>query len=118
MARPEKNWITFEIDGREVRAEEGAMLVDAAKHGDVDQVHGVEGMHRRLVQGDPVHALLLRRRRRYPSGSGCHRRGHAAHGAAPLAGASGAAGTGGGRSRRHHRPTVRGSATTCDSGTS
>ena len=36
MARPETNWITFEIDGREVRAEEGAMLVDAAKHGDVE----------------------------------------------------------------------------------
>ncbi len=36
MARPEKNWITFEIDGREVRAEEGSMLVDAAKHGDVE----------------------------------------------------------------------------------
>ena len=36
MARPKKNWITFEIDGREVRAEEGAMLVDAAKHGDVE----------------------------------------------------------------------------------
>jgi NADH-quinone oxidoreductase subunit G len=36
MARPEKKWITFEIDGREVRAEEGAMLVDAAKHGDVE----------------------------------------------------------------------------------
>jgi NADH-quinone oxidoreductase subunit G len=36
MARPKKNWITFEIDGREVRAEEGVMLVDAAKHGDVE----------------------------------------------------------------------------------
>ena len=36
MARPEKTWITFEIDGREVRAEEGTMLVDAAKHGDVE----------------------------------------------------------------------------------
>jgi NADH-quinone oxidoreductase subunit G len=36
MARPEKNWITFEIDGREVRAEEGSMLVDAAKQGDVE----------------------------------------------------------------------------------
>ena len=36
MARPEQNWITFEIDGREVRAPEGAMLVDAAKHGDVE----------------------------------------------------------------------------------
>ncbi|HZG49718.1 MAG TPA: NADH-quinone oxidoreductase subunit NuoG, partial [Thermoleophilaceae bacterium] len=36
MARPEPNWITFEIDGREVRAEEGTMLVDAAKHGDVE----------------------------------------------------------------------------------
>ena len=36
MARPEINQITFEIDGREVRAPEGAMLVDAAKHGDVE----------------------------------------------------------------------------------
>ena len=36
MARPEPNWITFEIDGRQVRAPEGAMLVDAAKHGDVE----------------------------------------------------------------------------------
>jgi NADH-quinone oxidoreductase subunit G len=36
MARPEKHWITFEIDGREVRAEEGTMLVDAAKQGDVE----------------------------------------------------------------------------------
>jgi NADH-quinone oxidoreductase subunit G len=36
MARPQTNWITFEIDGREVRAPEGAMLVDAAKHGDVE----------------------------------------------------------------------------------
>jgi len=36
MARPEINWINFEIDGKEVRAPEGAMLVDAAKHGDVE----------------------------------------------------------------------------------
>jgi NADH-quinone oxidoreductase subunit G len=36
MARPEPNWITFEIDGRQVRAPEGSMLVDAAKHGDVE----------------------------------------------------------------------------------
>ncbi len=36
MARPEKNWITFEIDGKQVRAPEGAMLVDAAKQGDVE----------------------------------------------------------------------------------
>jgi NADH-quinone oxidoreductase subunit G len=36
MARPEQNWITFEIDGKEVRAPEGAMLVDAAKQGDVE----------------------------------------------------------------------------------
>ena len=36
MARPEPKWITFEIDGREVRAPEGMMLVDAAKHGDVE----------------------------------------------------------------------------------
>ena len=33
---PSVNWITFEIDGKEVRAPEGAMLVDAAKHGDVE----------------------------------------------------------------------------------
>ena len=31
-----RSWITFEIDGREVQAPEGAMLVDAAKHGDVE----------------------------------------------------------------------------------
>ena len=36
MARPEQNWITFEIDGKQVRAPEGAMLVDAAKEGDVE----------------------------------------------------------------------------------
>ena len=36
MARPEEKLITFEIDGREVRAPEGAMLVDAAKNGDVE----------------------------------------------------------------------------------
>ena len=36
MARPEPHWITFEVDGREVRAPEGMMLVDAAKRGDVE----------------------------------------------------------------------------------
>jgi NADH-quinone oxidoreductase subunit G len=36
MARPEPRVITFEIDGREVRAPEGTMLVDAAKRGDVE----------------------------------------------------------------------------------
>jgi NADH-quinone oxidoreductase subunit G len=36
VARPEQHWITFEIDGREVRAPEGTMLVDAAKYGDVE----------------------------------------------------------------------------------
>ena len=36
MARPEKKLITFEIDGREVQAPEGTMLVDAAKYGDVE----------------------------------------------------------------------------------
>jgi NADH-quinone oxidoreductase subunit G len=36
MARPNVNWINFEIDGKDVRAPEGAMLVDAAKHGDVE----------------------------------------------------------------------------------
>ncbi|MFL5825076.1 MAG: NADH-quinone oxidoreductase subunit NuoG [Thermoleophilaceae bacterium] len=36
MPKPEPNLITFEIDGREVRAAEGTMLVDAAKQGDVE----------------------------------------------------------------------------------
>jgi NADH-quinone oxidoreductase subunit G len=36
VARPEPSPITFEIDGREVRAPEGMMLVDAAKQGDVE----------------------------------------------------------------------------------
>ena len=36
MARPEQKLITFEIDGREVQAPEGTMLVDAAKYGDVE----------------------------------------------------------------------------------
>ena len=36
MPRPEKRTITLTIDGREVKASENAMLVDAAKHGDVE----------------------------------------------------------------------------------
>ena len=36
MPRPEQKEIQFTIDGREVRAPEGTMLVDAAKHGDVE----------------------------------------------------------------------------------
>src|SRR4051812_21186141 len=36
MPRPEKKFVTFEIDGREVSAPEGAMLVDGAKYGDVE----------------------------------------------------------------------------------
>src|ERR687893_91885 len=36
MRRPEKKFVTFEIDGREVSAPEGAMLVDGAKYGDVE----------------------------------------------------------------------------------
>src|SRR5664279_4525556 len=36
MPRPEQKEIQLTIDGREVRATEGAMLVDAAKQGDVD----------------------------------------------------------------------------------
>ena len=36
MPRPEVNFITFTIDGREVSAPENAMLVDAAKYGDVE----------------------------------------------------------------------------------
>jgi NADH-quinone oxidoreductase subunit G len=36
MARPQTKLITFTIDGLEVQAPENAMLVDAAKHGDVE----------------------------------------------------------------------------------
>src|SRR6059036_2393572 len=36
MPRPEQKTITFSIDGREVTAPEGLMLVDAAKYGDVE----------------------------------------------------------------------------------
>ncbi|HEV2724579.1 MAG TPA: 2Fe-2S iron-sulfur cluster-binding protein, partial [Thermoleophilaceae bacterium] len=36
MARPQIDEVTFEIDGQEVTAPEGAMLVEAAKHGDVE----------------------------------------------------------------------------------
>ncbi len=36
MPRPEQKNITLTIDGREVQAPENAMLVDAAKHGDVE----------------------------------------------------------------------------------
>ncbi len=36
MPRPEQKLITFTIDGREVQAPENTMLVDAAKHGDVE----------------------------------------------------------------------------------
>jgi NADH-quinone oxidoreductase subunit G len=36
MPRPQPNMITFTIDGREVRAPENMMLVDAAKLGDVE----------------------------------------------------------------------------------
>ncbi len=36
MPRPEQRIITLTIDGREVQAPENAMLVDAAKHGDVE----------------------------------------------------------------------------------
>src|SRR5438445_12695945 len=36
MPRPEQKPIQLTIDGREVEATEGAMLVDAAKHGDIE----------------------------------------------------------------------------------
>jgi NADH-quinone oxidoreductase subunit G len=36
MPRPQPRMVTFEIDGREVTAPEGAMLVDGAKYGDVE----------------------------------------------------------------------------------
>jgi NADH-quinone oxidoreductase chain G len=36
MPKPEPKMITFELDGREVSAPEGMMLVDAAKFGDVE----------------------------------------------------------------------------------
>ncbi len=36
MPRPEEKLVTFSIDGKEVRAPEGVMLVDGAKRGDVE----------------------------------------------------------------------------------
>jgi NADH-quinone oxidoreductase subunit G len=36
MPRPEQRFVSFEIDGREVSAPAGSMLVDAAKYGDVE----------------------------------------------------------------------------------
>ncbi|HET6448319.1 MAG TPA: NADH-quinone oxidoreductase subunit NuoG [Conexibacter sp.] len=36
MPRPEVRMVTFSIDGREVQAPEGVMLVDGAKYGDVE----------------------------------------------------------------------------------
>ena len=36
MPRPQQQTITLTIDGREVQAPENAMLVDAARHGDVE----------------------------------------------------------------------------------
>jgi NADH-quinone oxidoreductase subunit G len=36
MPRPDVKTVTFTIDGREVSAPENAMLVDGAKHGDID----------------------------------------------------------------------------------
>lgn len=36
MPAPERKIVTFEIDGREVQAPEGVMLVDGAKYGDVE----------------------------------------------------------------------------------
>src|SRR3954467_3741960 len=36
MPKPEPKLVTFEVDGREVTAPEGMMLVDAAKNGDVE----------------------------------------------------------------------------------
>src|SRR5438309_3530634 len=36
MPRPDEKFVTFEIDGPEVSAPEGSMLVDAAKYGDVE----------------------------------------------------------------------------------
>jgi NADH-quinone oxidoreductase subunit G len=36
VPRPEIRTVTFSIDGREVQAPEGVMLVDGAKHGDVE----------------------------------------------------------------------------------
>src|SRR6188472_437735 len=36
MAKVKPNPITLTIDGREIAADEGVMLVDAAKHGDIE----------------------------------------------------------------------------------
>jgi NADH-quinone oxidoreductase subunit G len=36
MPAPERNWITFTVDGLEVRAPEGELLLEASKRGDVE----------------------------------------------------------------------------------
>ncbi|MCB0860176.1 MAG: (2Fe-2S)-binding protein, partial [Solirubrobacterales bacterium] len=36
MPAPKKNMITLTVDGREIEAVEGTMLVDAAKNGDIE----------------------------------------------------------------------------------
>ena len=42
MPRPEQRMITLSIDGIEVTAPENAMLVDAAKQGDIEILAGVQ----------------------------------------------------------------------------
>jgi NADH-quinone oxidoreductase subunit G len=36
MASGQQGWISFTVDGREVRAPEGELLLEAAKRGDVE----------------------------------------------------------------------------------
>src|SRR5436189_3772931 len=55
MARPNPELITFEVDGREVSAPEGSMLVDAAKHGDV----GIPVFRYEPKLGQPVGACRM-----------------------------------------------------------
>src|SRR6202045_1854612 len=55
MPRPEQKEIQFTVDGREVRAAEGTMLVDAAKQGDVEIPYFC--YHSKL--GQPVGACRL-----------------------------------------------------------
>ena len=59
------DWITFTIDGREVRAPEGEWLLDAAKRGDVD----VPSFCYEKKLGAPVRARSPRRPRTASSSS-------------------------------------------------
>ena len=78
MPRPEPKTITFTIDGLEVQAPENAMLVDAAKGGDVEiPVFCYEPKLGHPVGAEAVidrRALCCQRERRQRSDMGTQRR--------------------------------------------